>query len=114
MTSPDCVRASNSQTHFFFSSDSAGWHLTGLMWHLRSFFPTFFYKQLTLYLVLVLVLAQERLGEDVDKFGEVLKVLGHLGGQHHVDDTLPNDFVAFSVQSFNVQRHVRIKGNNNL
>lgn len=48
MTSPDCVRASNSQTHFFFSSDSAGWHLTGLMWHLRSFFPTFFYKQLTM------------------------------------------------------------------
>jgi hypothetical protein len=48
-------------------------------------------------------LAEERLGKDVDEFGEVLKVLGHLGGQHHVDDTLPNDFVVFSVQSFNVK-----------
>jgi hypothetical protein len=48
-------------------------------------------------------LAEERLGKDVDEFCEVLKVLGHLGGQHHVDDTLPNDFVVFSVQSFNVK-----------
>jgi hypothetical protein len=56
-----------------------------------------------IYLVLFLVLAEERLGEDVDEFGEVLKVFGHLGGQHHVDDTLPNDFVVLSVQSFNVK-----------
>ena len=47
-------------------------------------------------------MAEERFGKDVDEFSEVLKVLGHLGGQHHVDDTLPNDFVVFSVQSFNV------------
>lgn len=51
------------------------------------------------YLVLIFVF-QKRFGKDVDEFGEVFKVLGHLGGQHHVDDTLPNDFVAFPIQSW--------------
>ena len=50
------------------------------------------------YLVLILI-SEERLGEDVDKFGEVLKVLCHLGGQYHVDDALSNDFVALAVHA---------------
>lgn len=69
----------------------------------RSIVSTVFINHAHIYLVLFLVLAEERLGEDVDEFGEVLKVFGHLGGQHHVDDTLPNDFVVLSVQSFNVK-----------
>ena len=57
------------------------------------------YHGIWIYLVLILIL-EERFGENVDEFSEVLKVLGHLGGQHHIDDTLPNDFVAFSVHSY--------------
>ena len=50
------------------------------------------------YLVLVFIF-QERLGENVNEFSEMFKMLGHFGGQHHVDDTLPDNFVAFSIQS---------------
>ena len=56
------------------------------------------------YLVLIVIGGpEERFREYVDEFGQMLEVLRHLGGQHHVDDTLPDDFVTFPIHTWSQQ-----------
>ena len=56
------------------------------------------YSGLTYYLGLILVF-EERFGENVDEFGQMLKVFGHFGSEHHVDDALPHHLVTLPVQA---------------
>ena len=44
--------------------------------------------------------------EDADKLVEVDKVLGHVGGQHEIDDALTNQLVRVTVQ---VLEYVHLK-----
>ena len=46
----------------------------------------------------IILLAATRLGvEDVDELGEMLEVLGHLGGEDHVDDVVAHLLVCVAV-----------------
>ena len=50
--------------------------------------------------------AHLKLAEDADKLVEVDKVLGHVGGQHEIDDALTNQLVRVTVQ---VLEYVHLK-----
>jgi hypothetical protein len=50
----------------------------------------------------LILVFEKRFGEYVNKLGEMFEMFCHLGGEHHINDTLPHNLVTFPVESYNL------------